>query len=124
MTYHSDHNRAGAEKMKLSKAANETLKECAGGVKTAANEQCPARAVANDINELEFYRHQVDLLRRFVPEFEQRYSRLPSGTNKFYFRDGSVPLYSSYKANLRLSLSFADVVRVLMALYGNTPAEA
>jgi hypothetical protein len=118
MTYHPDHNPAGAEKMKLSNAAYETLKECAGDVKAAANEQCPARAVANDINrrllpnflqawqkaetrrqaqevELEFYRHQVDLLRRFVPEFEQRYSRLPSGTNKFYFRDGSVQFYSS-----------------------------
>ena len=73
---------------------------------------------------MERYRHQVDLLTKFVPEFSLRFHRELSGADEFFFRDGSVQLYSSYKANLRLSLSFPDLVRVLMTLYGTMPAEA
>jgi hypothetical protein len=113
--------------------------------KITVSEQRLARAVAGDINrrllpgflqewretetrrrqreaELELYRHQVELLRKFVPEFHQLYNRSLTGADEFHFRDGTVQLYSSYKATLRLSLPFADLVRVLMALYGNTPA--
>jgi hypothetical protein len=56
------------------------------------------------------------------PEFSLRYNRSLTGADEFHFKDGSVQLYTSYKASLRLSLSFPDLVRVLMALYGNTPA--
>src|SRR6266849_5650122 len=36
LKYHTDHNPAGAEMMKLINAAYETLKDCAGSVETAA----------------------------------------------------------------------------------------
>ena len=55
-----------------------------------------------------------------MPEFHQLYNRSLTGADEFHFKDGSVQLYSSYKASLRLSLSFPDLVRLLMALYGNT----
>jgi hypothetical protein len=72
-------------------------------------------------SEMELYRHQVDLLRRFVPEFHQLYNRTLSGADEFHFQDGSVQLYSNYKASLQLSLPFEDLVRVLMALYSHAP---
>jgi hypothetical protein len=104
-------------------------------------EQRTARAIAADINrrllpgflqewqhaatqrhqqdaELELYGHQVELLRKFVPEFHQLYTRTLTGADEFYFRDGSVRLYASTNASLRLSLPFPDLVRALMALYG------
>jgi hypothetical protein len=124
-----------------------SLRESLSRVKITVSEQRPARAVAGEINrrllpgflqewqeaetrcrqreaELELYRHQVELLRRFVPEFSLRYNRELSGADEFTFRDGSVQLYSNYKASLRLSLPFADLVRVLMALYGNGSTNA
>src|SRR5712691_11937503 len=124
-----------------------SLPESMSREKITISEQRPARAVAGDINrrllpgflkewqevetrrrqreaELELYRHQVELLAKFVPEFHQLYNRSLTGADEFHFKDGSVYLYSSYKATLRLSLPFADLVRVLMALYGNTPAES
>jgi hypothetical protein len=81
---------------------------------TEAEARCQKREA-----EMELYRHQVDLLRRFVPEFAQYPNRgRLTGSDEFYFRDGRLQLFSSgFKASLRLSLPFDEMVRVLMALY-------
>jgi hypothetical protein len=122
-----------------------SLPESLSREKITVSGERSARAIAADINrrllpvflkewqevethrrqreaELELYRHQVELLTKFVPEFSLRYNRSLTGADEFHFTDGSVQLSSSYKATLRLSLSFPDLVRVFMALYGNTPA--
>lgn len=124
-----------------------SLRESLSHVKITISEQRPARAVAEDINrhllpgflqewqetetrcqardaEMELYRHQVEVLRKFVPEFHQLYNRSLSGADEFHFRDGSVQLHASYKASLHLSLPFPDLACVLMALYGTGSTDA
>jgi len=65
------------------------------------------------------YRHQVDLIRRMAPEFRQAYRQALTGCDEFYFQGGKVRLSSSgTNAHLELSLSFDELVRVLMFLHG------
>lgn len=63
---------------------------------------------------MELYKNQVDLLRRFVPEFSVQYGRKQlSGADDFWFRDGRLRMFASHaKASLELSI----VVRVLKVL--------
>lgn len=102
-----------------------------------------ARAVASDINrrllpdflkeweqaeayhekrtaELERYRHQVDLLKRFVPDFRLLHGGQDlRGDDEFSVPHGTLRMYAGdYQATLKLSLPFEDLVKVLMLLYG------
>ena len=115
--------------------------------KITVSEKRTARAIAGDINrrllpgylseweaaqqfhqkreaELDIYRHQVNLL-RFVPGMDrQRGSNTLTGADEFWFEGGSMCLYSGgHKAHVRLSLSFDDLVRVMMVLYGERAQE-
>ena len=63
------------------------------------------------------YSHQVDLIRRIAPDFRQAYTQELTGCDEFYFKGGKVRLSSGgYDAHLELSLSFDELVRVLMFL--------
>ena len=66
--------------------------------------------------KLEAYGHQVDLLRRICPEFRKSQHGELTGYDEFYFQNGQVRLSSDSNSQLRLSLPFDDLVRVLMYL--------
>ena len=64
---------------------------------------------------MELYRHQVDILRRVLPDFRQAHGHQLTGYDEFYFTGGKVRLGGS-SADLNLRLPFDDLVRVLMFL--------
>ena len=63
------------------------------------------------------YMHQVDMIRTIAPDFRQAYTQELTGCDEFYFKGGKLRLSSSgYDAHLELSLSFDELVRVLILL--------
>ena len=69
--------------------------------------------------EMENYRHQVDILRRFLPGFRHPHSQTLTGSDEFYFQGGGVRMSAySYGTDVKLSLPFDDLVRVLISIYG------
>lgn len=67
--------------------------------------------------KMEAYKHRVDLIRHIVPDFWSRNGRALTGSDEFYFKGGRVRLScSEYDEELRLSLPYDDLVRVLVYL--------
>ena len=85
----------------------------------AEEAEAAAASHAHEQERLETYRHQVDILRRFLPGFRHPHSRTLTGSDEFYFKGGSIRMSAyGHDADVKLSLPFDDLVRLLMFAYG------